>query len=866
MKPISTFKFMLRVLILLILSSTFAYTQPCGLDVKIKVGCGTSTCVYQIDTTGYQSGWYGYKYEWKINDEPTFTDPGSGSLGYDQIGAGFNRLTITVYGTNPGTGDSCVQSYTNIFQATGDAVYPEFDVSVNGNTVNFYGKYKGGAFNFTSQAVSYDFGDGVISTSNSLNESHTYTNAGTKTVILYVTIGNPATGGSAYGSYWRTINIGTGVTNPEISTITANTICDSLSLYAVSSPAFTSGDVNTNFQATFVSPVNGAYTYIPMVEVPGNDFVGVQVNSLGFGEDQNYQAVSLNDCGIIPDTVSGYVFEDLNFNGIRETGEPALAGKRIFVNVGSCVAMASATKIASYSTYTDTAGYYKILVPHAQVYVNFEMPNGYTITYPQNSYYYQSFNTSSMHSGYNFGVSALSSHINGRTYLDDNNDSLYTFSDRGLPEVLLTATNTVTNFVYRTYADDNGNYRFNLPPGIFVLRPIHWPLDSATYTPDSIIINAASGGSFYNKNFGFRSPVPVDFNIHLSSTTEARPGFSYALSNRVINTGYLKGKGEIICSYDPLLTPVNVNPVNGVINTTNHTVTWTTDSINPGEEKYYTANFTIPVATPLGTVLNFSTTITALPGTVENDLSDNSSIRNQTVIGSFDPNDKTVSPAGIGATGDVLHDTELNYLIRFQNTGTASAINVFVADTIDNDLDLNTLVIHRASHSYDLVINENVLTWRFFSINLPDSNTNEPASHGFIEYSISPKAGLTDGTTINNTAYIYFDFNAPVVTNSTMNTLWSSLTALEEVNKGQQLIVYPNPGNDKIVVLPRRALNGNVTITLFDITGKKIKTLIDHDHLNGTGVESDVRDLSKGIYIIELRDDTGVESVKWVKQ
>lgn len=863
MKPISTFKFMLRVLVLLLISSALAYTQPCGLNVKIKVSCGTSTCVYQIDTTGYQSGWYGYKYEWKINDEPTFTDPGSGLLSYDQIAAGFNRLTITAYGTNPGTGDSCVQSYTNIFQATGDAVYPEFDVSVNGNTVTFNGTYKGGPFNFTGFNADYDFGDGNTSTG-SIIATHTYANPGTKLVSLNVSISN-STGSTAFGYYARSINIGTGASNVEFSSIQSNVLCDSVQLYVNSSVPFTNGSIIENYAVVGNAPVNGSYTHIPMAEVPGHDFILVEGFGALVGEDRNYHVVPLNDCGIIPDTVSGYVFEDLNYNGLREPGEPALAGKRIYIS-SNCNAYMSSTFQASYSTYTDTAGYYSIIVPHYQVLVNFEKPAGYTLTYPQNTYHYANFNTGTMHSGFNFGVSALSVYLCGNTYLDDNNDSLFVFPDRALSGVMLTATNTLTNLVFRTYSNTSGNYCFELPPGSYVVRPVNWPIDSATFTPDSLVVNAGTGGSFYNRNFGFRSPVPVDFNIHLSSTTEARPGFSYALSNRVINTGYLKGKGEIICSYDPLLTPVNVNPVNGVINTTNHTVTWTTDSIIPGEEKYYTANFTIPVATPLGTVLSNSTTITALPGTVENDLSDNSSIKNHTVIGSFDPNDKTVSPAGIGATGDVLHDTELNYLIRFQNTGTASAINVFVADTIDNDLDLNTLVIHRASHSYDLVINENVLTWRFFSINLPDSNTNEPASHGFIEYSISPKAGLTDGTTIDNKAYIYFDFNAPVVTNTTLNTTWSSLTALEEVNKGQQLIVYPNPGNDKIVVLPRRALNGNVTITLFDITGKKIKTLIDHDHLNETGVESDVRDLSKGIYIIELRDDTGVESVKWVKQ
>ncbi|MBL0097101.1 MAG: hypothetical protein IPP46_11945 [Bacteroidetes bacterium] len=183
-----------------------------------------------------------------------------------------------------------------------------------------------------------------------------------------------------------------------------------------------------------------------------------------------------------------------------------------------------------------------------------------------------------------------------------------------------------------------------------------------------------------------------------------------------------------------------------------------------------------------------SATITATPGTLEYDLSDNTSSLLKTVIGSFDPNDKQVAPEGLGATGDVLHNTRFDYRIRFQNTGTASAINIFVMDTIDSDLDLNTFVMHRASHTYDLVINGNILTWRFFNINLPDSNTNEPLSHGFIEYSISPKPGLADGTTIENVAAIYFDFNQPVITNTTLNTMQTSLAGILEPAANEELI------------------------------------------------------------------------------
>lgn len=854
-----------NVLLLVILTTIASKAQPCGIEAKIAINCGTATCGYFADTSGYQPGWIGYKYEWIINNQVPIVQYSVPTLMYDQLAAGFNQLQLIVYGTNPTTNDSCIAEYTNIFQATGNAIYPEFDVTVNGNDVTFSGTYKGGPYFAAPSYIEYNFGDGNASSSNSLVESHTYTNSGLKTVYLTVASTDPVTNQTVSGTYYRTINIGAGASNVEFTAIFDNTICDSISLYTSTTLPFTNGSIIENFAIANNPPVNNVYTHIALAEVPGHDFIRVEAYGSGIGEDYNHHVVKVNDCGIIPDTISGTVFEDLNYNGLREPGEPAIAGKFVYVT-SSCYATYSATQAASYGTYTDTAGYYKLLVPHYAVNVNVEMVNGYTLTYPQTSTYAVNFNTGTLHTGYNFGLSALSVNICGRAYLDDNNDSLYTFTDRTLPGVMLTATNTITNLVYHTYSGTNGNYCFDLPPGDFVIRPVNYPLDSASFVPDSIIVNAGGGGSFNNRNFGFRSIVPTDFNLALTSSSEARPGFGYDLSTRIRNTGFIKGKGDVVYTYDPLLTPLSVNPANGIINTVAHTVTWTTDSLSPGTVVHYTASFTIPAITPLGTILTNSSTITALSGTLETDLTDNSYTRTQTVIGSFDPNDKAVFPAGLGATGDVLHDTPFDYSIRFQNTGTASAINVFVADTIDEDLDLNTLVIHRASHNYDLVINGNVLTWRFFNIYLPDSNTNEPASHGFIEYSISPKAGLTDGTTIENTAYIYFDFNAPVVTNTTLNTMLSSLASIEEIPSTQKLLAYPNPGSTKIFLLPRVEINGRTEILLFDITGKQVQRIYNGIYTKGQTIEADVEDLAKGMYMIEMRYNGGTENIKWIKQ
>jgi uncharacterized repeat protein (TIGR01451 family) len=134
---------------------------------------------------------------------------------------------------------------------------------------------------------------------------------------------------------------------------------------------------------------------------------------------------------------------------------------------------------------------------------------------------------------------------------------------------------------------------------------------------------------------------------------------------------------------------------------------------------------------------------------------------------SFDPNDKAANPAGVGPLHlTLLHDT-LEYTIRFQNTGTDTAFNIVLKDTLSNKLDWSSLQMVTASHNYHLNIEDgNNCTWYFNNILLADSNINNAASHGYVVYRIKPKPLLVPGDTIKNTAGIYFDYNLPVATNT----------------------------------------------------------------------------------------------------
>ncbi len=168
------------------------------------------------------------------------------------------------------------------------------------------------------------------------------------------------------------------------------------------------------------------------------------------------------------------------------------------------------------------------------------------------------------------------------------------------------------------------------------------------------------------------------------------------------------------------------------------------------------------------------------------------------VIGSWDPNDKTGYPLGIGTEHQIRPNTELEYHIRFQNTGTDTAFTVVIRDTLSPFLQHSTLKVGASSHPFKYNIRNGVLEFVFNDILLPDSNVNEPASHGFINFRIAQKPGLPVSTTIYNRAGIYFDFNEAVLTNTTFHRITPVLTSvLPEPNSPSsqgRVQIYPNPG------------------------------------------------------------------------
>ncbi|MDF2455799.1 MAG: hypothetical protein K0R51_1792 [Cytophagaceae bacterium] len=163
------------------------------------------------------------------------------------------------------------------------------------------------------------------------------------------------------------------------------------------------------------------------------------------------------------------------------------------------------------------------------------------------------------------------------------------------------------------------------------------------------------------------------------------------------------------------------------------------------------------------------------------------------IIDSYDPNDKLVMPEGLYAEHYVPETGELEYTLRFQNTGTAVAYTISIADSIDTDLDMSTFQPGLASHPYTVSMRgtgQTVVSFNFANINLPKKSANELASQGFVTYRIKPKATATKGTVITNKGYIYFDYNSPIITNTTSSVL--NDTVSKDFTKGLDIFIVTN--------------------------------------------------------------------------
>jgi len=238
----------------------------------------------------------------------------------------------------------------------------------------------------------------------------------------------------------------------------------------------------------------------------------------------------------------------------------------------------------------------------------------------------------------------------------------------------------------------------------------------------------------------------------------------------------------------------------------------------------------------------------------------------QPLIGSYDPNDKTVYPTGVSSEHFISEKTDLEYKIRFQNTGTDTAFTVYITDSISDFLDITSIRPGASSHPYQFdIYGTGVVKFTFNNILLADSFVNEPASHGFVQYKISQKTGNQVGDVILNNADIFFDFNLPVRTNTAFSKIGGifldtviytfpsetenpdGISELENYN----LNIYPNPAKN-VMTFEFENNFDNVSIELYDLQGKMQQKAIG---INSNKVKINRNGLSNGMYVFKIYAD-----------
>jgi uncharacterized repeat protein (TIGR01451 family) len=436
------------------------------------------------------------------------------------------------------------------------------------------------------------------------------------------------------------------------------------------------------------------------------------------------------------------------------------------------------------------------------------------------------------------------------------------------------------------------------------------------------IQTTSSAQTFENVNIGLcPDSLFGNLSVSISPLGVPNPGFNNSYNICVNNIGSVPvGNATLTLNVSDLQTWGQIILTGGGTITGN-TITWNISDLSLFETVCFQITSQTTVGTPLGTLIELFAYVSLESDTfTEYVLHDNEHRFSHEVVGSFDPNDKEVNITAIDiAEVETTEGVSLEYLIRFQNTGTYPATFVRVIDILPEQLNPLTIQMLSASHDYELIFHSpNKLEWFFDNIFLADSTTNEPESHGYIHFRISTHPNLVVGESIDNRVSIYFDYNAPVVTNYAITHIGQCIN-VPDVNiiidgtnllvdtegaeyewylNGQQIvggsgqsIIPAQSGNysvtvifdngcestsdlmlvsvsvgeelaDKIHLFPNPANEnvllelpqGNWQVSFCDITGK---TLMDNSNLTEGRHLMNLSKLSGGLYLIHISSESG---------
>ncbi|MBI2280953.1 MAG: T9SS type A sorting domain-containing protein [Bacteroidetes bacterium] len=442
----------------------------------------------------------------------------------------------------------------------------------------------------------------------------------------------------------------------------------------------------------------------------------------------------------------------------------------------------------------------------------------------------------------------------GNVFYDSNQNTIIDSNEFGLPFIQMELNpNSLA-----AYSDNNGNYFFATDTGTYTVN----------YIPNSLW-GLTTDSSSYTKTLTGANPIAdsLDFGFYPNTiTTIIEPELTggFPRCNTIINywvnirnEGTTLPDGIVHIQLDDSVSYVSsINPPDSIVG---QNIYWHFDSLFFFSEEMINLQVQMPPFTSMGDTLISILNVYELDGS-NNIVYTNTDTLNQILVCSFDPNDKTVLPKGIGSQGFIANNQPLEYLIRFQNTGNDTALTVMVRDQLDDNLDWASLKPLASSHSMQVWIEQDgEAVFKFNNIMLPDSNVDFLGSQGFVKFSINQNPNLAPNTPIFNTGHIYFDYNTAVITNTVLNTIEDTTSfpvSVQEITftETNEIIVFPNPFTEHITVYYKAKINAAYHVSLFDMSGKE---LLKKENNTSNKTELDVSQLKNGIYIIVGTDTNG---------
>jgi uncharacterized repeat protein (TIGR01451 family) len=458
--------------------------------------------------------------------------------------------------------------------------------------------------------------------------------------------------------------------------------------------------------------------------------------------------------------------------------------------------------------------------------------------------------------------------ILGIAYRDVNSNCMMESTDTAINNIPFKIYDSSNNLLGSTYSFSNGTYHFIQPSGTYrvELDTTGRPFTTNCFYPgvDTMVV-VPSGNPLVN-GVNFDIACKTGFDIGVQSVY--RNGIVFPGQNHTLHVM----AGDMIQWF-------GLNCAAGVSGQVEVTVTGPATYVGPVAGSmvpvvagnvftYAISDFgAINNSQAFSILLNTNTaavagdqmciTVVVTPTSGDNNASNNTTTYCYPVVNSYDPNMKEVYPVDV----EPGFEDWFTYTIHFQNTGTAAAINIRLEDTLDANLDFSTFQVINYSHFNTASLINNALAFYFPNIQLPDSTSDLEGSKGFVQYRIKPLAGLVTGTTIENTANIYFDYNPAVVTNTTVNEFVSALAVNE--NKPGKLNVYPNPGTGKYVIeLSDGSGNSGFNIEVYNLIGELVlSTRSTSDH---TSVDLSAQ--PDGIYFVKVNGSKRSFNQRIVKQ